>query len=74
MLNNKNMLLLAVENYTIGEMGKEMAEAILEKRLRQKKCMHGRTECSDVSWKTYMQRERNKEAAEDGTKNKLLKG
>lgn len=41
MLNNKNMLLLAVENYTIGEMGNEMAEAILEKKLTQKKCMHG---------------------------------
>ena len=73
-LNSKNVHLLAVENYAVGEMGNEMAKVILEKKLRQKKCMRERAVCSNISWKTHMQRERNKEAAEDGTKTKLLKG
>lgn len=58
-LNSKNTHPLAVENYAVGEMGKELAEVILEKKLRQKKCMQERAVCSNISWKTCMQRERN---------------
>jgi len=76
-INSKNTCLLPVEDHAVSEMEKRDAKnhsGENRKELRQKNCMQERAVCSNICWKRCTQQERNKEAAEDGTKDKFLRG